>query len=172
MAEAAGRGGTLAGIVLASLLATAVLTAAYATRALLVTVTRDEEDRGQHPVLPRAVMPRAVAAVLVLLALVSLLGGLALGRLPEAGEVPLSLFAVVLVLVLAGIGIGWLLHTSRWQAWLVGGRAGRLVGAGLGVGTLHRVLVVRPVGGLARMVAFLDTGVIDSYVRALSLIHI
>ena len=158
--EGAGSRGGITGLVLLSLLTTAVVTAAYATRALLV-VTAGGRDRRT-----RAVMPTAVTGILVVLGAVSILGGLALaGRLPEAGTVPLGLFAVVLLLVLVGIGIGLGLHRSGLQARLVEGRAGALVGEGLRVGELQQVLVVRPVLALARVVAFLDREVIDTYVR-------
>ena len=156
--------GPVAHLVLGSLLVTAVLTAAYATRALLVVVLGSDER-----VRDRAVMPAAVSAILVVLAVVSILGGLALGgRLPDAGHVPLGLFALVLALVLLGVAVGYALHRLGVQRRLVDGRAGRAVGAGLGVGALQRLVVVRPVTSLARLVAFLDREVIDTYVRAVA----
>lgn len=153
------RGGAT-GLVLVSLLTTVVVTAAYATRALLTVVLGEEDLRA------RAVMPTAVAGILVVLGAGSILGGLALGRLPDAGSVPLSLFAVVLLLVLVGVAIGLGLHHTGWQASLVRGRAGRIVGEGLHVGALQRLLVVRPVLALARIVAFVDRAVLDTYVRS------
>lgn len=159
------RGG-VSGLVLASLLATAVLTAAYATRALLIAVRDEGRDR-PRAVRARAVMPGAVAGILVVLGVASILGGIALGvRLPRAGEVPLPLFIGVLALVLLGIGAGYLLDRTGIRARLVDGRLGALVGQGLHVGRLQHLLVVRPVLALARFVAFLDREVIDSYVRA------
>ncbi|WP_435202482.1 NADH-quinone oxidoreductase subunit 5 family protein [Janibacter sp. GS2] len=154
-----GRGG-VTGLVLISLLTTVVVTAAYATRALLVATT------GHGGLRTRAVMPTAVATILVVLGAASILGGLALGRrLPEAGSVPLALFVLVLVLVVVGIAIGVGLDRTGVQARLVTGRVGALVGQGLRVGELHRLVVVRPVLALARGVAFLDREVIDTYVR-------
>lgn len=155
-------GGGVAGLLLISLLTTAVVTAAYATRALLVVLATDEGR-----VRSRAVMPSAVAGILVLLAVISLVGGLALGaRLPAAGAVPLGLFVIVLALVLAGIALGYGLDRTGLGGRLVDGRAGALVGRGLHVGALSRVLVARPVLALARLVAFLDREVLDSYVRS------
>lgn len=160
--EGVGERGPVAGLVLVSLLTTAVVTAAYATRALLV-VTLGDAGR----VRERAVMPTAVAGILVVLAVASVLGGLALGpRLPDAGHVPLALFVVVLLLVLVGIAIGWGLHHTGWQQRLVAGAPGRHVGSGLGVDRAQRALVVRPVTALGELVAFLDRGVVDTYVRA------
>ena len=157
-----GSRGPVAAIVLVALLATTVVTAAYATRALLVVALGDEGR-----VRDRAVMPTAVAGILLVLTAASILGGLALGpRLPDAGHVPLALFAVVLVLVVAGIALGWLLHASGWQQRLVTGRLGGLVGAGLGADRAQRAIVARPVTALAGLVAFLDRGVVDTYVRA------
>lgn len=154
------RGG-VTGLVLVSLLTTVVVTAAYATRALLVVAT------GEGGLRTRAVMPTAVAGILVVLGGASVLGGLALGgqRLPTAGSVPLALFVTVLVLVLVGVAIGVGLHRTGLQAKLVDGRAGALTGQGLHVGELYRLLVARPVLALARTVAFLDREVIDTYVR-------
>lgn len=158
-AGADGRGG-VTGLVLASLLMTAVVTAAYATRALLLAVDVDGSPRA------RAVMPTAVAAILVVLGAGSILGGLVLGRLPDAGSVPLALFAVVLLLVLVGIALGFGLQRTGLQDRLVDGRVGTLVGQGLGAGALARLVVVRPVLALARVVAFVDREVIDTYVRS------
>lgn len=158
--QGAGDRGGVTGLVLVSLLTTVVVTAAYATRALLTVAL------GEGGLRTRAVMPTAVAGILVVLGVVSILGGLALGgRLPEAGHVPLALFAVVLVLVLVGIAIGVALDRTGLQARLVDGRLGALVGHGLHVGELYRVVVVRPVLALARVVAFVDREVIDTYVR-------
>ena len=153
------RGGAT-GLVLLSLLTTVVVTAAYSTRALLLVTTGDGGLRA------RAVMPTAVAAILVVLGAGSILGGLALGRLPDAGSVPLPLFAVVLLLVLIGVLIGFGLQRTGLQERLVDGRVGALVGEGLGAGALSRLVVVRPVLALARIVAFIDREVIDTYVRA------
>ncbi|WP_338750363.1 NADH-quinone oxidoreductase subunit L [Janibacter alittae] len=158
--------GAVAGLVMGSLLVTAVVTAAYATRALLVAV-RGVGGQGPRVVRARAVMPGAVAGILVVLGVASILGGIALGvRLPRAGDVPLPLFIGVLALVLLGIAVGYLLDVSGVQTRLVEGRLGALVGQGLHVGRLQQALVVRPVLALARLVAFLDREVIDSYVRA------
>ncbi|WP_068260509.1 NADH-quinone oxidoreductase subunit 5 family protein [Janibacter limosus] len=157
-----GARGPVAHLVLGSLLVTAVLTAAYATRALLVVVLG-----GDHRVRSRAVMPVAVSGILVVLAVASIIGGLALGgRLPDAGHVPLGLFALVLALVLVGVAIGYALHHTRIQGRLVEGRVGRAVGAGLGIGAVQQAVVVRPFIALARLVAFLDREVVDTYVRA------
>ncbi len=162
-AHGAETGSTLAQVVLVALVATAVLSAAYATRALLIATTGDEGRDGR-----RAVMPSAVAVVLVVLGVLSLLGGLGLGRLPEAAHVPLPLFGLMILAVLAGIGLGWLLHTRLGLDRLLEGRVGAGVGAGLGVDTVYRVTVVRPVLALARLVAYADRDLLDSYVGALT----
>lgn len=166
VAQEADSRGPVAGLVLTSLLVTAVVTAAYATRALLVAV-RGVGRVGPRAVRARAVMPGAVAGILVVLGVASILGGIALGvRLPRAGEVPLLLFIGILALVLLGIAVGYLLDVTGLQRRLVDGRPGALVGQGLHVRRLQQLLVVRPVLALARFVAFLDREVIDSYVRA------
>lgn len=157
-----GRGGATS-LVLLSLLVTVVATAAYSTRALLLVITGDSGVRA------RAVMPAAVAAILVVLGAGSILGGLALGRLPEAGSVPLAVFAMVLLLVLVGIAIGAGLHRTGLQERLVDGRFGQVVGAGLGVGALTRLIVVRPVLALASVVVLVDRQVIDTPVRSAAL---
>ena len=169
VAEDAGARGGATALVLVSLLVTVVLTAAYSTRALLITVgpaPSQEPSPVTRRAKVRAVMPGAVAGILVVLSVASLLGGLALGvRLPNAGHVPLSLFAGILALVLLGIGVGYALNRAGLLTRLVDGPAGRLVGRGLHVRELQQLLVVRPVLTLARVVAFLDREVIDSYVR-------
>ena len=151
----------LSRLVLVALLVTAVLSAAYASHALLVTATGDEQDGRQH-----AVLPPAIAVVLGVLGLLSILGGLALRWLPEAAHVPLPLFGGLVLAVLLGIGLGWLLHTRLGPEGLP--RVGARVGAGLGVDTLYRVVLVRPVLALARLVAHLDRDVLDSYVGGLT----
>ena len=165
VADDAGSRGVVSVLVLISLLVTAVVTAAYATRALLVAVRTDGSDR-PRAARARAVMPGAVAGILVVLAVASILGGLAIGvRLPRAGEVPLLLLLGLFALVLLGAAGGYLLERTGLQDRLVEGPAGALVGQGLHVGALPHLLVVRPVLALAHAVAFLDRAVIDSYVR-------
>ena len=143
-----GARGPVAHLVLAALLLTVVLTAAYATRVLLLVVIGEQER-----VRSRAVMPGAVAGVLLVLAVASTIGGLALGvRLPATGHVPLGLFALVLLLVVAGIVLGYALERLGVQGRLADGPVGRAVGAvAQGAGALGRGLdeerrLVRPGG--------------------------
>lgn len=156
-----GARGPVAHLVLAALLLTVVLTAAYATRVLLLVVIGEQER-----VRSRAVMPGAVAGVLIVLAVASTIGGLALGvRLPATGHVPLGLFALVLLLVVAGIVLGYALERLGVQGRLADGPVGRAVGAGLGLDRAQQVLVVTPVTAAGRLVSFVDRAVLDTYVR-------
>ncbi|MGO4244323.1 NADH-quinone oxidoreductase subunit L [Janibacter sp. RAF20_2_2] len=156
-----GARGPVAHLVLAALLLTVVLTAAYATRVLLLVVLGEQER-----VRSRAVMPGAVAGVLIVLAVASTIGGLALGvRLPATGHVPLGLFALVLLLVVAGIVLGYALERLGVQGRLADGPVGRAVGAGLGLDRAQQVLVVTPVTAAGRLVSFVDRAVLDTYVR-------
>ena len=118
-----------------------------------------------HPPQLRCRVGRLVLLLLVL-AVASTIGGLALGvRLPATGHVPLGLFALVLLLVVAGIVLGYALERLGAQGRLADGPVGRAVGAGLGLDRAQQVLVVTPVTAAGRLVSFVDRAVLDTYVR-------
>jgi NADH-quinone oxidoreductase subunit L len=151
-------------LVLAALLVTVVLTAAYCMRAWLVlddlTVARPElheKDEANSPVM---------AAVSVL-GVLTVFGGLVVLTpwLPLDGHFTwwMALLSVLLI-----VGAGLALRATVTQ----GDPAERLVGArmarfdaGFGVDALYVRAVARPVLALARFVVFLDREVVDAYVR-------
>ncbi len=192
--EAAVSGGGLRPLVVqVALLATVVATAAYATRAHLVLgrgepavhVRPAADARAGDPVgaggtvVTGAVGPVRVApapGVLVVvggLTVLTLVGGLvtATGLLPASAEVPAETVLLSLVLILLGVIVPlWggaaaaapvdaaarEAGTARWRV---------LAAAGLGADRAYLAAVARPVLALARLVRFLDTDVVDAYVR-------
>ena len=179
---AAGAGGP--GIlVLAALLVTVVLTAAYAVRAHLVvtnspipplltdTPVRNggtgeigTEEEGDHARMPSA----PVLVALAVLTVVTVVGGLVLltGLFDIHGA---SVWWVLLtsLLILLGGGLSWMARGDGDPAdqFVRTPRQRVLADTGLGVDAAYRAVVVRPVLGLARVVAFLDREVVDGYVR-------
>ncbi len=170
-------------LVLAALLVTVVLTAAYATRAHLVVTAPleigqhsshraqlaadeiDEEAAGH----PDTGMPSdSVLAALAVLTVLTVVGGLVLitGLFDIHGA---SSWWMLLTLLLIGIGAGvsFLARGSGdpREAFVRTPRQRALADAGLGFDTAYRKLVAEPVLGLARVVAFLDREVVDGYVR-------
>ncbi|MFC7489873.1 MULTISPECIES: NADH-quinone oxidoreductase subunit L [unclassified Knoellia] len=153
-------------LVLAALLVTVVLTAAYATRAhLVVTSPLEFAD----PNADDAGMPPApVLGALAVLTVVTVVGGLVLltGLFDVHGA---SGWWILLTLLLIGIGaaVSYLARGSGdpRDAFVRSPRQRALADGGLGFDTAYRTLVARPVLGLARVVAFLDREVVDGYVR-------
>lgn len=169
VAEAgAGAGDARATLVYGVLLLTVILTAAYATRAyLVVTPTR-------VPGQPGAVAPVPISVVLVVGGLVGLtvLGGLAAstGVLGLNQHVNILMVVFTTALIAVGAFVAYVLAgglsgaTADPAERVLGARMARF-DAGFGADTAYRVLVAVPVVRLARLAAFLDTEVIDAYVR-------
>lgn len=153
-------------IVLAALLVTVVLTAAYATRAWLVVTaplaeTEAPDDDARMPSAP-------VLAALALLTVLSVVGGLVLltGLFDIHGTSLWWMVLTVLLIVIGG-GITWLARGNEdpRDSFFRTPRQRALADGGLGFDTAYRRGVAEPVLGLARVVAFLDREVVDGYVR-------
>jgi NADH-quinone oxidoreductase subunit L len=179
--EAALHGGPLPGwaawLVLASTLATVLVTAAYVTRAWLLTF----HGPRRHPAAAGAAphrTPVTMGGVLVVLAVpVVLLGALAL--LPDvvqrllAGGVggvddvePLHLSPVTTVASLLLVAVGGLFAFAEWSRLRRSdpaaalGRARGVLAAGFGVDRFYDRTVVRPVAACARLAAATDREVV------------
>ncbi|WP_404380829.1 NADH-quinone oxidoreductase subunit L [Knoellia locipacati] len=202
-------------IVLAALLVTVVLTAAYATRAHLVVTDPGqqstnrsgnvdgadaavgphstnwsqnvggadvaagqqstnwsesaEEDAQEHPDEDHLRMPSPpVLLALAVLTVLTVVGGLVLlTGLFDVHGASVWWVLLTLLLILVGGGIVWLArdHGDPRDAFVRTPRQRDLADAGLGFDTAYRAVVVRPVLGLASVVAFLDREVVDGYVR-------
>lgn len=176
-------------LVLAALLVTVVLTAAYSTRAYLVvaakvapvlaegsappatgyaemldTIAEPREARPDHAGMPSA----PVLASLALLTVLTVVGGLiTLTGLFDLHRASTWWMLLTVVLIVIGGGVVWLVrgHADPRDAFVRTQRQRRLADRGLGFDTAYVRLVARPVLGLARIVAFLDREVIDGYVR-------
>ncbi len=147
-------------IVLVALIVTAAVTAAYCTRAYLILTAHVRPAPARAPIAP------AVQGVLVVLVVLSVVGGLVL--LTDAFRVGQTSLVWVLVTVLAVVVGVVVALRGGFDADPAQVLAPRLVGPadrGLGVDALYLRLVATPVLRLARLVAFLDTEVIDAYVR-------
>jgi NADH-quinone oxidoreductase subunit L len=147
-------------LVLVTLVVTAAVTAAYATRAYLVLTAhvRVRPDPGR-------VSP-AVQGVLGVLVVASVLGGLVL--LTDAfpvGAASLWWLAVTVLAVVAGVAVTLRGGFDRDPADVLARRLVPHADRGLGADALYLRLVGRPVLRLARGVAYLDTEVVDAYVR-------
>jgi NADH-quinone oxidoreductase subunit L len=151
-------------LVLAALLVTVVLTAAYCTRTWLVlddlTAARPEvheDDSANSPVM---------AAVSVL-AVLTVFGGLVVFT-PWLGlEGHLSWWMALLTVLLvvgAALAVRGVARGGDPAVRLVGARMPQF-DSGFGADALYVRAVARPVLALARLVVFLDRDVIDAYVR-------
>ena len=156
-------------IVLAALLITVVLTAAYSTRAHLVVTAPLEfvpHDNDEHH---DAGMPSPpVLGSLAVLTVLTVIGGLVLVTgLFDIHGVSMVWMALTLLLILIGGGVAYLARGSGdpRDSFVRTARQRALADAGLGFDTAYRTLVARPILGLARVVAFLDREVVDGYVR-------
>ncbi|MEO3756005.1 NADH-quinone oxidoreductase subunit L [Streptomyces sp. B6B3] len=164
-------------IVLVAGLVTALLTAAYAARLWLVAF-HDPVGARTDPVPTGEGASPVMIAMLWLLALPSLLLGLAYGVLPDwfdGGSLAPTLTTSVLATGVALVG-----GIAAYAAWRRAYESDRLIDPGPALlGPLHRHAVVgfhldalyaaafvRPVRAAARLVRFLDRAVIDAYVRA------
>jgi NADH-quinone oxidoreductase subunit L len=153
-------------VTLVALLVTVAVTAAYCTRAyLLVTAhVRAPMTAPQRPAA--APLPTSVEVVLGGLVVLSAAGGLVL--FTDAFEVgAASLFWIALTLLIIGVGVAAALRggLDRDPAQVLVPRLMPHADAGLGADALYRAAVASPVLALARLVAFLDTEVVDLYVR-------
>jgi NADH-quinone oxidoreductase subunit L len=165
-------------VVLLALLATVVVTAAYSTRAYLViaelidvtqpvaAVEALSESRRVRRTESLAPEGRGGAnAVLLVLAALSLIGGLALVlELFDLHGLSWLWTVVTVLLIAVGCGLAFALGRAGDPGVRFAGRAARLFDNGFGADTAY-VLIASPVVRAARVVAFLDTEVIDGYVR-------
>ncbi|HET6967714.1 MAG TPA: NADH-quinone oxidoreductase subunit L, partial [Ornithinibacter sp.] len=147
-------------VVLVALLVTAAVTAAYCTRAYLLLTAH------VRPAATSAPIPVAVQAVLAVLVALTVVGGLVL--LTDAfavGAASLVWILITLLVVVAGVAVALRGGLDRDPADVLARRFVPLADRGLGADTAYLRLVATPVLALARLVAFLDTEVIDAYVR-------
>ena len=145
---------------LVALILTAAVTAAYCTRAYLILTAHVRSTPAGAPItLP-------VQGVLAVLVGLSVVGGLVL--LTDAFRVGQTSLVWVLVTVLAivvGAVVALRGGVDRDPAQVLVPRLIPHADRGLGVDALYLRLVAMPVLRLARLAAFLDTEVIDAYVR-------
>ncbi len=157
----------LAWLVLVAGLATAVLTAAYATRLWLLVffgaarASRQADTVHEAPAAMR--VPVAVLVVPTLLLGPAVLAPGWLGAQAEPFHLGIAVLSTVLV-VLPGLAV--------WAAWRPGvdparrlGRARRVLARELRVDDGYDRAVVRPVGGAARLAVGGDADVVEAYVR-------
>jgi NADH-quinone oxidoreductase subunit L len=158
-------------VVLVAVLLAVPLTAAYAMRAYLALAARSDAD-GEAATVPdpghaQGSAPAWVAATVGSLAALSVLGGLVLltGRFDLHG-IDWPWLLVTLLLAAAGAAMVYA-ATPRGEdpAGVLSARTAALAAHGLGADPAYRLVVAEPVQALARLVAFLDSEVIDGYVR-------
>ncbi len=170
-------------VVLLALFLTIVLTAAYATRAYLVVAELIDVPAviaAEHAV-PASRRQRRQAtldpgdrgapnAVLLTLAVLSLVGGLALPlRLFEPGGGSWTWALVTVVLLAVGCGLAFALGREGDPRDRFVGARGAAFDAGFGADAVYHA-IGRAVVSLAHVVAFLDREVIDGYVRGTALL--
>ncbi len=147
-------------VVLVALFLTSAVTAAYATRAYLVLTAhvRSRPRSGPVPVWMLGTLGTLVAG--------TVLGGLALltDSFPLGG---VSLWWLLLTMLAIAVGVAVALRGGfdRDPADVIARRFIPYADRGLGVDALYQRLVARPVLALSRVVAHLDTEVVDAYVR-------
>ena len=147
-------------VVLVALLVTAAVTAAYCTRAYLLLTAHVRPAATTGPV------PAAVQGVLGVLVVLSVLGGLVLFTDAFAvGEASLVWVVITLLVVAVGVAVALRGGLDRDPAEVLARRFVPHADRGLGADTAYLRLVATPVLALARVVAFLDTEVVDAYVR-------
>jgi NADH-quinone oxidoreductase subunit L len=147
-------------VVLVALALTSAVTAAYATRAYLVLTAHVRERPA-----PGLVPPWVLGTLGVLVA-GTVFGGLVL--LTDAFPVgAVSLWWLLLTVLAIAVGVAVALRGGfdRDPADVLARRLVPHADRGLGADALYHRLVARPVVGLARVVAYLDTEVVDAYVR-------
>jgi NADH-quinone oxidoreductase subunit L len=147
-------------VVLVALLVTAALTAAYCTRAYLLLTAH------VRPAPTSAPIPVAVQGVLAVLVALTVVGGLVLFTDAFAvGAASLAWIVILLLVVLAGVAVALRGGLDRDPADVLARRFVPHADRGLGADTAYLRLVATPVLAVARVVAFLDTEVVDAYVR-------
>ncbi len=147
-------------LVLVALVLTAAVTAAYSTRGYLVLTAHVR----QQPTA--AGVPAVVHGVLWVLVLLTVFGSLVVLTGSFAVHQVSALWMLLSALVI-GVGVAVALRGGfdRDPAQVLARRFVPVADAGLGVDVLYRRLVATPVLRLARLVAFVDTEVVDGYVR-------
>lgn len=156
-------------IVLAALLITVVLTAAYCTRAHLVVTAPLEyvpESNDNHH--DAGMPPASVLGSLALLTVLTVVGGLVLlTGLFDIHGASMVWMLLTLMLILVGGGVTYLARGSGdpRDSFVRTPRQRAMADVGLGFDTAYRKVVATPVLALARVVAFLDREVVDGYVR-------
>ncbi len=147
-------------LVLVALVLTSAVTAAYSTRGYLVLTAhvRQRPDPGR--------VPPTVPGVLWVLVVLTVFGGLVVLTGSFAVQ-SVSLLWLLLTVLVVGVGVAIALRGGfdRDPAEVLARRFVPHADRGLGVDALYRRLVARPVLRLARVVAFVDTEVVDAYVR-------
>ena len=148
-------------LVLLALIASAAITAAYCTRAYLILTAHVRE------VPKEPTPPIAVRVALWTLTVLSVVGGLVLVVTDAFALGSASLLWILLTALLIAAGVVFALRggLDRDPAEVMARRLVPHADRGLGADALYRRLVADPVVRLARVVAFVDTEVIDAYVR-------
>lgn len=148
-------------VVLLSLLVTAAVTAAYCTRAYLILTAHVRQPLPSRPV------PPSVHAALWVLSVLAVLGGLVLVLTDAFGIGSVGIGWLVLTALVVAVGVLAALRggLDRDPADVLARRLVPHADRGLGADALYRRVVADPVVRLARVVAFLDTEVVDAYVR-------
>jgi NADH-quinone oxidoreductase subunit L len=152
-------------VVLVALIVTAAVTAAYCTRAYLLLTAHVRPAPESAPVTP------AVQGVLAVLVGLSVVGGLVL--LTDAfrvGQTDLVWVFVTVLAIVVGVAVALRGGFDRDPAEVLVPRLVPHADRGLGVDALYLRVVATPVLRLARLVAFLDTEVIDAYVRGTAVV--
>ncbi|HET7820186.1 MAG TPA: NADH-quinone oxidoreductase subunit L [Ornithinibacter sp.] len=152
-------------VVLVALIVTAAVTAAYCTRAYLLLTAHVRPAPESAPITP------AVQGVLAVLVGLSVVGGLVL--LTDAfrvGQTDLVWVFVTVLAIVVGVAVALRGGFDRDPAEVLVPRLVPHADRGLGVDALYLRLVATPVLRLARLVAFLDTEVIDAYVRGTAVV--
>jgi NADH-quinone oxidoreductase subunit L len=148
-------------VVLVALLVTVAVTAAYCTRAYLLLTAHVRPAATTGPV------PVAVQGVLWVLVVLSVVGGLVLlTDAFEVGATSLVWVAITMLVVVAGVAVALRGGFDRDPAAVLVPRLVPHADRGLRADTAYVRLVATPVLAVARVVAFLDTEVVDAYVRA------
>jgi len=147
-------------LVLVALLLTAAVTAAYCTRAYLLLTAH------VRPVATSAPLPPAVQGVLWVLVVLTVVGGLVLFTDAfDLGTASLVWVVITLLVVVAGVAVALRGGLDRDPADVLARRFVPHADRGLGADGVYVRVVAQPVLALARFVAFLDTEVVDAYVR-------
>ncbi len=152
-------------VVLVALLVTVAVTAAYCTRAyLLLTAHVRSSEVGER--VGATPVPPVVRVVLGGLVVLSAIGGLVLFTDAfDVGSASLAWIAITALIIAVGVAAALRGGLDKDPTQVLAARLVPHADAGLGADALYRAVAVTPVLGLARVVAFLDTEVVDLYVR-------